>query len=182
MIKPTMTLLLKLQFLCLLLFTLSANVHAVDDNQAPVIKASISDLQWMTGTWSGEVGEQTLEENWIQPAAGTLAALVRMMGNGNTSMVELIVIEQVGDSLELHIQQWDPGMVARTAGPQKMRLRSVGEAQVGFEALDAGGIELLSYTRPAADRFIIDITTSEGETFQIKLSAQLSAQLSGQGG
>ena len=52
-------------------------------------KASIEDLSWMSGSWAGPVGPGlTLEENWIMPVDGSIASLVRMTGNGSTSMIE----------------------------------------------------------------------------------------------
>lgn len=50
--------------------------------------ADVSDLAWMSGSRAGPIGEQTLEENWIQPAGRTIAAVVRFTGNAGTSMTE----------------------------------------------------------------------------------------------
>jgi len=136
-------------------------------------KASIKDLSWMTGTWAGPAGPGlTLEENWIIPVDGSIASLVRMTGNGSTSMVELIVIEEENDSLTLRIQQWDPGFKPRTPGPQVMELVSKGENSVGFKAVSEGGMKTLAYSRPDNDSFNIDIETSKGAKFQIKLKAR----------
>ena len=66
--------------------------------------ADIDDLAWMTGNWVGNLGPNTLEENWILPTGGSIASMVRMTGNGGTSMFEVITIEEKDGSLELHIQ------------------------------------------------------------------------------
>lgn len=137
------------------------------------IKGSVADLAWMTGSWAGPVGNgQTLEENWIHQKAGTIGALVRITGADSTSMVELLVIEQKGESLVLHIQQWDPGFAARASGPQTMTLKSIGENQVSFGTSEPGGLSGLTYSRPADDTFNIDGETGEGAKFQINLKAQ----------
>lgn len=137
------------------------------------IKASVADLSWMTGSWAGPVGdEQTLEENWIHHKAGTIGALVRITGADSTSMVELLVVEQKGESLVLHIQQWDPGFAARESGPQTMTLKGIGENQVSFGTSEPGGLSSLTYSRPTDDTFNIDVETSEGAKFQISLKAQ----------
>ncbi|HJN50181.1 MAG: DUF6265 family protein [Pseudomonadales bacterium] len=134
--------------------------------------ASVSDLAWMTGSWAGPAGQQTLEENWIQPIGGSIASLVRMTGNGKTSMVELIVIEEENDSLVLRIQQWNPGFAPRTEAPQVMKLDVMAENRVGFRATQAGGMKTLTYSRPSADTFNIDIETDAGAKFQINLKAR----------
>jgi hypothetical protein len=97
------------------------------------VKGNVSDLGWMTGSWSAALGPMTLEENWIEPVDGSIASLVRISGGGKTTMIELIVIENKGDTLELHIQQWDPGYKPRAAA-QTMKLIDLGESRVGFEA------------------------------------------------
>ena len=59
---------------------------------------SVASLAWMTGTWSGPIGPRILEENWVKPVDGSIASLVRMTGDGKTSMVELIIIEEEDDT------------------------------------------------------------------------------------
>ena len=114
----------------------------------------------------------TLEENWIMPVDGSIASLVRMTGNGSTSMIELIVIEEENDSLVLRIKQWDPGFKPRSPEPQVMELVSVGENSVSFRAVSEGGMKTLGYSRPASDAFNIDVETDKGAKFQIKLKAR----------
>ena len=54
----------------------SANGHLPGEKGAHPHVASLS---WMTGGWSGPVGPDTvLEENWLEPMGGTIAALVRI--------------------------------------------------------------------------------------------------------
>jgi hypothetical protein len=152
-------------------FALSLLLLPVAVNAAP--KASVADLAWMTGSWAGPVGPgRTLEENWLVPTDGTTAALVRITGNGETSMVELIVIEEVDDSLVLYIKQWDPGFKPRTDGPQKLTLAAIGDKSVAFEAASEGGMSTLAYSNPTPGAFHIDITTSEDQSFTIKLQAR----------
>ena len=138
----------------------------------PPLQAGVADLAWMTGSWAGPAGPAaTLEENWSAPADGTIGALVRMRGNGATSMVELIVIEESGDTLALFIQQWDPGFSPRPAGPQEMRLVSMGERTVSFSAVTEGGLSSLTYSRSAQDTFTVEVETADGTRFPLMLKA-----------
>jgi len=131
--------------------------------------ADIGDLAWMTGNWAGALGPNQLEENWIAGEGGSIAAMVRMTGNDTTSMFEMITIEEVDGSLVLHIQQWDPGFVARTEAPQKMELSEIGENSVKFEAVSEGGMASLGYSSPDADTFIIHVGQETG-VFDINLT------------
>ena len=136
-------------------------------------EGAITDLAWMTGGWEGPIGPgQTLEENWIKPTGGSIASLVRVTGNGKTPMVELIVIEEENNSLVLRIQQWDPGFKPRSAEPQTMTLTDIGENRVSFLAASEGSMKTLGYSSPEAGAFNIDIESSDGKKFTIKLKAR----------
>lgn len=134
---------------------------------------SIGSLSWMTGHWAGPAGAgMTLEENWIEPVDGSIASVVRITGNGKTNMVELIVVDEENDSLVLRLQQWDAGFKPRTPMPQIMRLVGQTENSVSFAATGEGGLKNLKYSRPEAGQFHIDVETTEGEKFTLKLSAR----------
>ncbi len=137
---------------------------------ASAASANISDLAWMTGDWSGPAGPGTLEEHWIEPRDGSISALVRMTGNGSTSMIELIVIEQEGDSLVLRVQQWNPGFAPRSEEPQTMSLVSSEPNRVQFEATSEGGMKSLGYSRDG-ENFSIHVGTAQGQEFTIPLKA-----------
>lgn len=134
---------------------------------------TVDDLAWMTGSWAGPVGGgMTLEENWILPVDGSIASLVRMTGNGATSMVEMIVIEEENDSLVLRLQQWDPGFVPRTPGPHTLTLRELGDNRVSFEAGDEAAFRNLTYSRPEPDTFVIEVDMGGGQEARIELKAR----------
>ena len=134
--------------------------------------ASVEDIAWMTGNWAGNLGPNQLEENWIMGEAGSIAAMVRMTSDDATSMFEMITIEEVDGSLVLHIQQWDPGMVARTDGPQEMELVEITENSVKFKATSEGGMAGLGYSHPDADSFIIHVENPGSPVFDIPLKSR----------
>jgi hypothetical protein len=146
-----------------------AEVSADHHNKVP---ASVDDLSWMTGSWAGPAGPNVLEENWAEPKNNSMVAVVRMMGEGNTSMVELIAIEPHEESLTLRVQQWNPGFSPRTPGPQVMKLEAITKNSVTFTATGEGGLASLSYSRPQSDKFVISIETSGGDKFDLTLTAQ----------
>ena len=143
---------------------------AASAGQAPAAPA-VADLSWMTGTWAGPVGSGELEENWTVPRDGAIQAVVRMTGDGKTSMVELIVIEEEAGSLTLRLQQWDPGFKPRTPAPATMKLVDLGDNTVAFEATSEAEIAKLRYTR-SGDSFTITIENAAGATFDLPLAAR----------
>ena len=132
---------------------------------------TVQDLQWMSGTWTGSLGGPVkLQENWTVPEAGSIQSLVRMTAGDTTTMVELIVIEDIDDGLQLHIQQWDKGYVPRAGGAQRMIMESAGENFVKFKDASGGGLKTLQYSRPGnASTFVIDIVTAMGQPMKIEL-------------
>ncbi|MEX2468342.1 MAG: DUF6265 family protein [Pseudohongiellaceae bacterium] len=134
--------------------------------------ASIDQLDWMTGNWAGQLGPNQLEENWIATEGGSIAAMVRMTGNGATSMFEMITIEEVDGTLRLHIQQFDPGFEARTPEPQEMVLEEITANSVRFRAVTEGGMASLGYSNPTPDSFMIHVGQANGNVLDIPLTAR----------
>jgi len=134
--------------------------------------ASIDQLDWMTGNWAGQLGPNQLEENWIATEGGSIAAMVRMTGNGSTSMFEMITIEESDGTLVLHIQQFDPGFEARTPEPQEMILQEITHNSVLFRAVSQGGMASLGYSNPEPDSFVIHVGRPDGSVLDIPLTAR----------
>ena len=82
----------------------------------------------------------------------------------------LIVVEEIDEGLQLHIQQWDAGYVPRAGGAQRMIMESIGDGYVKFKDVSGGGIKTLRYSRPGnASTFVIDIVTAMGQPMKIEL-------------
>ena len=139
------------------------------DGHSPSESDNIASLSWMTGNWSGAMGPRILEENWTQAKSGSIASLVRLTGPEGTSMVEIVNIQELKDTIVLHIQQWDPGFVAR-APAQEMRMKESGENTVTFTAVSQGGLKSLTYSRPAKAEFEVAGVTADEQNFTIKMS------------
>ncbi len=139
---------------------------------SPPPGANIADLAWMTGAWEGPVGENAvLQETWLEPADDAMIAAVRMLEDGRTNMVELIVIEESEGTLVFRIQQWSKSYEPRMPAPQKMVLAELGENSVRFEAQEAGNaFRSLTYSRPSPEDFNIKLELTEPATsLDIKL-------------
>jgi hypothetical protein len=132
-------------------------------------KTSIANLSWMTGSWSGAMGPATLEENWTQAKSGTIASLVRLTTPEGTGMVEIVNIQEMDDTLVLHLQQWGPGFTA-LAPAQKMLLDRSGEHTVTFKAASPGGLKQLTYSRPADNEFEVAVITADDQNVTIKMT------------
>lgn len=134
--------------------------------------AKVGDLAWMTGTWSTAVGGNTLEENWISPAGGGIAAMVRMSGPKGVGMWEVITIEEKDGSLMLSLQQFGSGFEPRTPTAQKLELTEIGDKRVVFKAVTEGSMTSLGYSRGADNTFVIEVGQKGGNVVKLSLKGK----------
>ena len=131
--------------------------------------ASIDQLAWMTGTWEAALGPNTLEETWVAPTGGSIAAMVRMYGE-STSMFEVITIEEKDGTLAMTVQQWDSGFEPRMPEAQQLILSEISDQRVMFEAVTDGPMNKLGYSR-SGDTFTIELGTPSGDIRKVDLKS-----------
>jgi hypothetical protein len=131
--------------------------------------ATVADLGWMTGTWAAALGPNTLEENWVVPTNGSMAALVRMTGADGVGMWEMITIEEKDGSLVMNIQQWNSGFEPR-AEKQTLELAEITANSVMFNAVSEGSMKSLGYSREG-DTFTIHLVGQNGNPTNLPLKA-----------
>jgi hypothetical protein len=129
--------------------------------------ASIDQLAWMSGTWQVALGPNTLEEHWVAPTGGSIAAMVRMYGE-STSMFEVITIEEKDGTLAMTVQQWDTGFEPRMPEAQQLILSEISDQRVMFEAVTEGPMNKLGYSR-SGDTFTIELGTPSGDIRKVDL-------------
>ena len=55
---------------------------------------SITTLSWLSGNWTGPIGQATTEENWTAPAAGLMLGVSRTTAGDRLRSFEFLRIEQ----------------------------------------------------------------------------------------
>ncbi|MEM7080519.1 MAG: DUF6265 family protein [Pseudomonadota bacterium] len=136
-----------------------------------MLAATVDDLAWMTGHWSGALGETLLDETWNAPSGGTIGAIVRTTSAASTNMIELITIREEGGELILMLQQFDADLTPRFAPAQQLKMTAMEPRSVTFSQAGPGGLKQLIYARPSDTVFQIDVTLTEGPRFVAKLTA-----------
>jgi hypothetical protein len=124
-------------------------------------KATVDQLAFVTGAWTGLLGDRTIEQHWSAPLAGSIVAMYRSLRQGKPTLYELLAIEQDGDGVVLRIKHFAPGagLVGREAKEQSIdhRLVSVEGAVAVFEGLDPAAPSRITFRR--ADAESLNITT-----------------------
>lgn len=102
-------------------------------------KATVDQLAWVAGAWTGTLGDRTVEQHWSAPLAGSIIAMYRSIQKGRPTLYELLAIEQEGEGVVLRIKHFAPGagLVSREAKDQSIdhALVKVGDRTAVFEGL-----------------------------------------------
>ena len=117
--------------------------------------ARLADLTWLCGPWVGALGDQIAEENWSKPSGGSMSTMVRLTGNNETIMLELILIRETEDTLIAHLRQFGPTLELRLE--QDMPLVEIGENRISFIGPSDSSLTRLTYRGVAEDRMEVDV-------------------------
>jgi hypothetical protein len=119
---------------------------------APPLKASVDQLGWVAGAWTGTLGERTIEQHWSAPRAGSIVAMYRSIQGNRATLYELLAIEQEGEGVVLRIKHFapGPGLVSREAKDESAdsRLVSLDGRKAVFEGGDAANPVRITFTSP----------------------------------
>ena len=132
-------------------------------------ESSVPGLSWMTGSWTGQLGPNTIEEIWSKPNSSSIQASVRIVNNDKTVVHEFIVITQTDDGIVLYLQQWGPDY-SPLAPVTKMTMTEMTENSISFLADAGAAIEKLSYRRVDDNTFHIAVTSKGAPEMVIVLT------------
>ena len=119
---------------------------------APPLKATVEQLAWVTGAWTGTLGDRTIEQHWSAPLGGSIVAMYRSIRANRVTLYELLAIEQEGDGVVLRIKHFapGPGLVGREAKDESAnnRLISLEGRTAVFEGTDAANPVRITFKSP----------------------------------
>ena len=75
------------------------------------IEATLEQIAWLAGSWSGEGLGGAVEEHWTKPAGGSMLGMFRLVTRttGKTRVCELLMIEQEGQRVVYRFRHFGPG-------------------------------------------------------------------------
>src|SRR5688572_21205463 len=88
----------------------TAAVAEAQGTGSPVpAKASVDQVAWISGAWSGTLGDRTIEQHWMTPLGTSMVGMYRSIRDNKVTLYELLAIEQDGEGLALRIKHFAPG-------------------------------------------------------------------------
>jgi hypothetical protein len=83
-------------------FTASAEV--------PSPRATLQDMSWLTGRWSGTGLGGMTEEMWSDPASGAMMGMFRLVKDGKVIFYEFLTLVEQEGSLRLKLKHFNPDL------------------------------------------------------------------------
>ena len=149
-------------FALIALLTTAVSAQAQTAAPATPAKASIDQVAWISGQWTGTLGDRTIEQHWMTPLGGSMVAMYRSIRENKATLYELLAIEQDGEGLVLRIKHFAPGagLVGQEAKDESANhaLVSLENRKAVFEASTATGPVRVTFTSPdpAALKIVVE--------------------------
>jgi hypothetical protein len=78
-----------------------------DPGEAERPKATIADLAWLAGEWTGTGLGGVSEETWAAPADGAMVGMYRLVVGGKVSFYEFMNLREEGGTLVLRLKHFN---------------------------------------------------------------------------
>ena len=116
-----------------------------DPNDRP--PATLEDVSWLIGSWSGEAFGNTFEAVWNPPSGGSMIGLFKTLNDGEVGFYEILLLVEEEGSLSLKVKHFSPDFVAWEEKADFINFRFIGTDK---DAIHFSG---LSFYRMSDDEF-----------------------------
>ena len=105
------------------------------DGKSP--PATIADMAWLAGHWTGDALGGVSEEIWSAPQGGSMMGMYRLIRNGKPVFYELCTIVEENGSLVLRLKHFHPDLKGWEEKDKTVDfpLVALGKGAVHFEAM-----------------------------------------------
>lgn len=69
--------------------------------------ATLDDVAWLVGSWSGEAFGSTFEEAWNPPSAGSMVGFFKLLDEDQVAFYELLLLVEEQGSLSLKVKHFN---------------------------------------------------------------------------
>jgi len=99
--------------------------------------ATLADVGWLTGSWTGDAFEGTFEEVWNPPSAGTMVGMFKVLKDNKVVFYELMLLAEDEGSVSLKVKHFTDEFIAWEEKPDfiTFRLVKIEEGAIHFSGL-----------------------------------------------
>lgn len=83
-------------------------IRLVDGAERP--RATVADLAWLAGSWTGEGLGGTVDEVWSEPGGGAMVGYFRLVKDGKAVFYEIMTLLEHEGSVELRLKHVNADM------------------------------------------------------------------------
>jgi len=74
--------------------------------------ATLEDVAWLAGSWSGEAFGSTFEQSWNPPSAGSMIGFFKLLSEDQVAFYELLILVEEEGSLSLKVKHFSADFTA----------------------------------------------------------------------
>ena len=93
-----------MRYLILAIFFGLTSCFAQDEQK---LEPKLENISWIAGNWTGKAFGGTVEENWSEPAGGSMMASFKLIKDDQTVFYEIEIIREVDDTLILQLKHFN---------------------------------------------------------------------------
>ena len=141
--------------------------------QTPTERPTLDQFSWLEGQWHGEWGSRTAQLTWLEPKAGEMAGLFRIIEGQKTLVLELFSIVEKPEGIQFYLRHLTPELLPwEKSDATMLKLDALDPTKVTFVNPVNGEPKRLVFTRLDADTYTqrSEIEPSEGEPQVIEIT------------
>jgi len=114
--------------------------------------ATLDDVSWLVGNWSGEAFGSTFEEGWNPPSAGSMIGFFKLMDGDDVVFYELLLLVEEEGSLSLKVKHFNADFTAWEEKADYVTFRYV---KSDDDAIHFSGISFYRIDEDTMDGYIV---------------------------
>jgi hypothetical protein len=114
--------------------------------------ATLNDVSWLVGNWSGEAFGSTFEEGWNPPSAGSMIGFFKLMDGDDVAFYELLLLVEEEGSLSLKVKHFNADFTAWEEKADYVTFRYV---KSDADAIHFSGISFYRIDDDTMDGYIV---------------------------
>jgi len=146
--------------------TTAASSAPQQPHSASVQVPTLAQFNWLEGQWRGEWGSRVAEQTWLEPKAGEIAGLFRIIEGEKTLVLEIFSLVDKPEGVQFYLRHLTPELQPwEKSDATVLKLESMDGAKATFVNALNGEPKRLIFTRVDADTYTqrSEIEPAEGE-------------------